>query len=256
MTAFSYQLYSSRNFPPLSDTLKMLADLGYAQVEGFGGIYSDDAALAELVTGLKANGLAMPTGHFSFDMCRDDAARALKIARTLGLKGVIVPYILPDQRPKDAAGWREYGSNLAKTGQPFWDAGLFFGYHNHDFEYVPTASGELPIDLILGADDRLALEFDVAWAVRAKADPMSTIRKYGSRIRAAHIKDVAAAGQNRDEDGWCDIGEGTVPWTEVMPALRKAGCEYFVMEHDNPKDHRRFATRAIAAAKSLQEKTR
>ena len=24
MTEFSYQLYSSRNFPPLSDTLKML----------------------------------------------------------------------------------------------------------------------------------------------------------------------------------------------------------------------------------------
>ncbi|WP_343080422.1 sugar phosphate isomerase/epimerase [Ostreiculturibacter nitratireducens] len=251
MTAFSYQLYSSRNFPPLSDTLKMLAELGYAQAEGFGGIYGDDAALAELERGLKANGLAMPTGHFSFDMCRDNSARVLGIAKAIGMKGVIVPYIMPDQRPKDAAGWRDYGASLAKVGQPYWDAGLFFGYHNHDFEFVPTATGELPIDLILGADDRLVLEFDVAWAVRAKADPLDTIRKYGSRIRAAHVKDIAPAGENKDEDGWADIGDGIVDWKAIMPALREAGCEYFVVEHDNPKDHHRFASRSIAAARKL-----
>ena len=34
MTDFSYQLYSSRNFPPLADTLRMVAEVGYTQVEG------------------------------------------------------------------------------------------------------------------------------------------------------------------------------------------------------------------------------
>ena len=33
----AYQLYSSRNFPPLDATMKMLAGLGYTAVEGFGG---------------------------------------------------------------------------------------------------------------------------------------------------------------------------------------------------------------------------
>ena len=45
MTAFSYQLYSSRNFPPLSRTLSMLADLGYEQVEGYGGLFDDTTEL-------------------------------------------------------------------------------------------------------------------------------------------------------------------------------------------------------------------
>ena len=31
MTDFSYQLYSSRNFLPLAETMKMLGDLGYKQ---------------------------------------------------------------------------------------------------------------------------------------------------------------------------------------------------------------------------------
>jgi hypothetical protein len=35
MTDYSYQLYSSRNFGPLPETLRMLAELGYKQVEGY-----------------------------------------------------------------------------------------------------------------------------------------------------------------------------------------------------------------------------
>ena len=41
MTDYSYQLYSSRNFGPLPDTLKMVADLGYTQVEGYGALLGD-----------------------------------------------------------------------------------------------------------------------------------------------------------------------------------------------------------------------
>lgn len=251
MTDFSYQLYSSRMFPPLPDTLRMLADLGYAQVEGYGALYADASSLGVLETGLKDTGLTMPTGHFSYDMCRDEPARVLEITKTLGVSAVIVPYILPDQRPRDATGWNAYAKGLAEVGKRFTDAGLRFGYHNHDFEFKPTTGGALPIDLILGADPLIRLEFDVAWAVRAGADPMATIATYGPRLLAAHLKDIAPKGENLDEDGWADFGHGIIAWATILPALRKADCTYFVMEHDKPSDHRRFASRAIAAARKL-----
>jgi sugar phosphate isomerase/epimerase len=251
MTDFSYQLYSSRNFPPLAETLSMVAQAGYTQVEGYGALYADASSLGVLEKGLKDNGLAMPTGHFGLDMVRDDQARVKLIAKTLGLKGVIVPYIMPDERPTTAKGWAEYGSNLGKIAASYGDAGLFFGYHNHDFEYVPTDNGQRPLDLILEGGPDLALEFDVAWSVRGGVDAMETINKHGSRIRAAHVKDIAPAGQNADQDGWCDVGDGTVPWPALLAALKKAGTTYFVMEHDNPKDHRQFAQRSIAAVKRM-----
>jgi sugar phosphate isomerase/epimerase len=251
MTDFSYQLYSSRKFGPLDATLRMVADAGYTQVEGYGGLYADDSALNALEKGLKGTGLAMPTGHFGFDMVAKDAKRTLGLAKTLGLKGVIVPYIMPDDRPKDAKGWSAYGKALAEAGKPYRDAGLFFGYHNHDFEYVAVDGGHLPLDLILGADDSLALEFDVAWCVRGGKDPMATIARYGSRVRAAHVKDIAPAGQNADQDGWADVGDGTMPWPALMAALRRAGTTYFVAEHDNPSDDRRFAARSIAAMRAM-----
>ena len=65
------------------------------------------------------------------------------------------------------------------------------------------------------------------------------------------MKDIAAPGSNADEDGWADLGQGTVEWGRLMAALTKTPVKHFVLEHDNPKDHARFAERSSAAAKTL-----
>ena len=79
---FSYQLYSSRNFPPIDDVLGRLAKIGYKQVEGFGGLYADAAGLA---ASLSKHGLSMPTGHFGLSQLHDTDAD-LKTAETLGMR--------------------------------------------------------------------------------------------------------------------------------------------------------------------------
>ena len=250
MTAISYQLYSSRNFPPLEDTLARLAALGYKTVEGFGGLYSDMDAVKALRAALDANGLAMRSSHIGLDLVEGDPAQTLEIAKTLGMKEVYVPFLQPDDRPTDAAGWRAIGARLVEAGKPLRDAGLTFGWHNHAFEFEALPTGELPMDLML-ADNDLSFEFDVAWAVVAGANPLDTIGIYGSRITAAHVKDRAPAGENANEDGWADVGHGTLDWATLMSALRTAGCANFVMEHDNPSDDQRFASRAFAHIQTL-----
>lgn len=251
MTEFSYQLYSSRNFPPLSDTLKMLGGFGYNQVEGYGGLFSNPAAVEELKGNLSANGLTMPTGHISLDMVRDKPDRVTEIAKALGMEAIFVPAVGPDERTKDAAGWRAFGKQLAAAGEPYWKAGLIFGWHNHAFEFVATETGEMPLDLIMSGDPKLALEFDVAWAVKGGQDPLAWIDAYSDRIVAAHIKDIAPEGECANEDGWADVGHGVMDWKAIMAALRKTKARWFVMEHDNPSDHERFARRSIEAARTL-----
>ena len=248
MQPLSYQLYSSRNFPPLGATLKMLADIGYAQVEGYGALYADASTLDDMAEGLRATGLAMPTGHFSRGMARDETARVLTIAEVLGVTSIFVPHIMPADRPTDSAGWSAFGAELARVAAPYWAAGLDFGWHNHDFELVRTGQGDLPLDLIFAADPRLAVELDVAWVVRGGADPLALIARYGARIKAAHVKDIAPAGEKTNEDGWADVGTGTMDWAGLSAALKAAGCNTFVMEHDNPSDHKRFATQSFASA--------
>ncbi|MGL4415431.1 sugar phosphate isomerase/epimerase family protein [Roseinatronobacter monicus] len=251
MPELSYQLYCSRNFPPLSDTLAMLADAGFKTVEGYGALFAGLDDLGMLKAELDRYGLAMTSGHFALQMVQDDPDRVKMIARTLGIEAVFVPHLAAEDRPGDAAGWAEFGRTLAEAGKPLRDAGLDFGWHNHEFEFAAVNGAEQPLDLILEADDTLSLEFDVAWAVRASEDPMHWIKRYGDRITAAHVKDIAPAGTATDEDGWADPGHGTMDWAGLYAALLHAGCKRFVLEHDNPKDHARFARRSFAFMKAL-----
>jgi sugar phosphate isomerase/epimerase len=108
------------------------------------------------------------------------------------------------------------------------------------------------MEIILTEAPEAGWEMDVAWVVRGDDDPRRWIDEHGDRIVAVHLKDIAPEGEAADEDGWADLGHGAVPWKDLFAAIKaKTPAKYFVMEHDNPNDLERFASRSIAAAKSL-----
>jgi sugar phosphate isomerase/epimerase len=250
MTAFSYQLYSSRK-SPLADTLPMLARLGYERVEGYGALYADPAEVEALKSQLAETGLAMPTGHFGLDMLEQQPDRVLEIAGALGIETIYCPFLPAEQRPEDAAGYAAFGSRLQEIAKPYRDAGLGFGWHNHAFEFQPLADGAVPQVAIFEGGPDLEWEADIAWVIKAGADPVEWIGAFRERITAVHVKDIAAPGENVDEDGWADVGQGTIDWPGLMQHLRRTPAKHFVLEHDNPSDAARFAERSIAAAKSF-----
>ncbi len=247
---FSFQLYSARNFPPVSDIFPRLKALGYHQVEGFGGLY-DEAG--ELAAALKASDLTMPTGHFGLDMLADTST-TMKTAERLGIKTLICPAIPLDQRSQNADGWKKLAGELASLGETYNKAGFSFGWHNHNFEFVPTDSGQMPMDLLLDGAPDIIWQCDVAWLVKGNEDPLAWFERYGGRIASVHVKDIAPAGQCVDEDGWADVGHGIMDWKAIFAAIKqKTQCTSFVMEHDNPNDVVRFATRSIESAQKLAE---
>lgn len=246
---WSFQLYSARNFQPWEAVLAMLAEAGYAAVEGFPDLYGDPAGLR---AALDRTGLAMPTGHFGLDMLEADFTAVQAIAETLGIRTVICPWLAEEQRPSGAAGWRDLARRLSAVNERCAQAGLGFAWHNHDFEFAPAADGSLPMETLLDAAPAIGWEIDVAWLVRGGADPLAWIDAHGDRIVAVHVKDIAPAGQAQDEDGWADIGHGTLDWSGLIAALReKTPARHFVLEHDNPADAGRFARRSIAAARAF-----
>ena len=248
---WSFQLYSARNFQPWDKVLKVLGDAGYKEAEGYGGAYDDPPALRRE---LDRNGLKMPTGHFSIELLEADFGSAGKIADALGIRTMVCPYLEPDARPAaTAAGWRGFGERLAKIGDCARKDGYGFAWHNHDFEFQPLADGSLPLDHILAAAPDIGWEMDVAWIIRGGGDPLPWIERHGRRVVAVHVKDIAKPGEGEDEDGWSDVGYGTVDWAGLMTALRdRTPAKHFVMEQDNPNDFERFARRSIEAARKFQ----
>ena len=145
---YSMQLYSARNHPPLDKVIVALAKLGYRQAEGFGGVYGDPDKLR---SDMDKNGVTMPTGHFSVDMLEKEKKKVLSVASTLGMTKLVAPYLMPDDRPTSAKGWRDFGKRLGAIAETYRAEGYPLAWHNHDFEFLKLKDGACPHDLMFEA---------------------------------------------------------------------------------------------------------
>lgn len=247
------QLYSMRDCADQIALLAQLPALGITTVEGYGGVYGDPAAYR---AAMDANGITMPTGHMGLAEIEADFGATLAVAETLGLSRIFAPYLEEKDRPETAEGWADLGRRLNAAGQKYAAHDITFGWHNHDFEFVPLADGSTPMDILLEAAPDITWEADLAWIVRGGRDPMAYIQRYGDRLSAIHVKDIAAQGTNLEQDGWADLGAGTLDWAALLQACRNAsGDLVYALEHDKPADPVAYATRSAAAFKTLWEKT-
>lgn len=248
---FSFQLYSARSFQPWDRVLNCVAELGYRQVEGFAGVYDDPQSFRRL---MDDNGLSMPSGHFAIEALENKFDLVDEISGVLGISKIVCPYLVTEQRPSTSAGWRVIADRLSVIGKTVAASGRSFAWHNHDFEFHPTSDGETPMMILLEDASDMEWEADLAWVVRGGEDPKKWIDRYGDRITAVHLKDIAAPGECADEDGWADVGHGTVDWRQLTEALKsKTKCGLFIAEHDNPSDVARFAGRSIESMRAYLE---
>lgn len=242
MTDISYQLYCSRNFPDLERQAAMLAGIGYKNVEPFGGLFTDTAGLK---AALDKHGLNAPSAHIGAPMLREDFAGAVAKVKDLGVGLMIVPAVPQNERVQERAGWEYLGRELAGWAHQAADHGLRFAWHNHSFEFAALADGSMPFEHILGEDSAVLWQADIAWVARGKQDPIQWIERYASRVVSFHVKDIAPAGECADEDGWADVGHGTLDWQKLLPVMRATPAMLYTVEHDNPNDDMRFARRAF-----------
>jgi len=245
---YGCQLYSCRNFPTLSTLPEELAAAGYSSVEGYPDVYSDPAGFRSL---LDAAGLTMPSGHFPLAMLEEAPEQVAGTARTLGISKIFCPYLEEAERPEDLAGWVAVAQRLEAIGASLHERDLTFGWHNHAFEFATLPAGEIPMAVLLDYAQTIEWEADIAWIVRSGNNPFQWIERFEDRITAVHVKDIAPAGTNRDEDGWADVGKGVVDWSNLLPRL-DIGKRLLVTEHDNPSDVLRFARNSVQWLKSQQ----
>ena len=248
----AFQLYTSRNFPPLESQLEGLAELGYDGVEPFLPNYGDDPALFRRQ--IDAAGLACYGFHLPYDGLIADPQRFIDIAQTIGATLLIPPYLAPEARPTAAEGWRTIGRNLAQAAEPVNAAGLRLAWHNHDFEYRPLPDGTRPIDHLLdaaGPQSATRSTSPGSPAAAATPSPSSAATAPGcSRSRSRTRKPPGAT----TEGGWAATGDGVVDWESLYPLFATTPADHLVVEHDEPADWRHIAARSIAYIRELQAK--
>ncbi|MRH95673.1 TIM barrel protein [Agrobacterium sp. CNPSo 675] len=237
------QMYTLRNAGTLEEQLAILNRAGVSAVET---VDMQKVSASELNALLEKHKIKVISSHVPIDKLRGNLDDVITEQKAVGNQVVTVPFLKPEDRPKDAAGWTAFGKELGGYADKLSAAGLSMAYHNHDFEMVKF-DGKTALELLLdAAGPKLQSELDVAWVARSGNDPAEFLGTLNGRVFAIHAKDNAPAGTAENERGFATIGTGVLDWKTILPAAKHAGAQWFILEHDLPLDAEAVVTKGNA----------
>jgi sugar phosphate isomerase/epimerase len=221
------QLYTLRG-PFAADpegTLARVAQIGYKEVE-FAGY--PPGTPEEIRRMLDRHGLKAPASHVGLRAADDTWERTLAQAAAIGQQYVVVPSIGRNDR-QTLDEWKRVAARFNQAGEAARRHGLTFGYHNHDFEFVPI-DGQVPFDVLLAETDPnlVKLEMDLYWITRGGKDPLDYFKRWPGRVHLVHVKDMDATPRK----GFADVGTGTIDFARIFRQSKQAGIRHYFYEQD------------------------
>lgn len=256
----SVQMYTLRSITEndFEAALKAVADIGYKNVELAGLQGLSAAGFKEI---LDKYGLKAPSAHVPYQAFEENAQAVVDDYKLIGAEWIIVPAPPLDRLLASGEfGWadlgnlsahelstlsgeelaakytlgeeniKEFTDNLSEWAKVVNDGGMQFGYHNHHFEYLfQTADGQSMYDYML-ENSPIIFEIDAFWAEVGGKNAAEVINANPDRAALVHLKDAGERMPGKD----VAFGEGILDWDAIIAAADAAGCEYYVVELDNP----------------------
>ena len=247
--AIGLQLYSVRGLmkEDLPGTLQKVAAIGFKEVE-FAGLF--ERSPKDVRALLDKNGLTSPASHIDWNTVETKLPETIETAKILGQQFIIVPYVGEAER-KQPDIWKRAVDLFNKSGKACQQAGLQFAYHQHSFEFVPSADlgGKMPYDYLLENTDPalVKMELDLCWTVAAEQDPVAYFNRFPGRFPLVHVKDwlkdgtkspayAGALGQDSKFTGqMTSVGAGSIDFKRIFAQAEKGGVKHYIVEYDNPK---------------------
>jgi sugar phosphate isomerase/epimerase len=212
-------------------TLKMVAGLGYEQVEmcspkgyanlGFGSLVNMPTQDIKKI--INDAGLTCPSCHFGFKELQDDLDDRIQFAKDLGLKVMVCSSF---GLPKTATlkDYLDAADTFNKAAEKINGAGMQAGYHNHDMEFA-TLDGQLVYDALMNQFDAklVKMQFQTE-VINLGYKASGYFNKYPGRFISSHLSDWTT---NKKE---VPVGKGVIDWKEFFAAAKTGGVQYFYVE--------------------------
>lgn len=278
------QLYSLREETKADfiGTLKAVKEMGYDGVE-FAGLREYEDKPEELKKIVEEIGLVPISAHVTTDeyMCDEGGIDAvLDRYQKVGVKYVVVPYLMEDRRP-GAARWNDPAvpnnthDLLTRIAKGAKERGMMLLYHNHDFEFKNLVNGKYMLEELYDSlpADIFQSELDTCWVNIGGEVPADYIRKFTGRAPVVHLKDFYMTGslpkhlyaligideeEAEAEEATFDfrpVGHGMQDMPAILKASVDAGAGWVVVEQDDPSvgtTPMECAAKSIAYVKGLE----
>lgn len=242
------QLYSVRDEMKAdpAGTLKKLAAMGYRYVEHAN--YVDQKfygyAAKDFKNLLDGMGLKMPSGHTVMGKPHWDAStgeftdvwkKTIEDAATVGQQFVISPWI-DDAYRKDYDGLAKFMDAFNKSGEMCKQAGMRFGYHNHDWEFDTRLNNASIYDLILKMTDPslVVQQLDIGNMYSGGGRAMEVMKKHPGRFLSLHVKDEIKTTANKEGYESCVLGKGIINTKQILDLARRQGATiHYIIEQES-----------------------
>ncbi len=214
------------------DTIKMM---GFTEIEGGGGRMhpSDFKKLCD------ERGLTIPSTGAGYDQLVRVPDSVIWRAKLLGSKYVMCSWIPHTNGSFNLENAKKAVEDFNKAGKILKESGLILCYHAHGYEFQPHENGTL-LDYIINNTnpEYVSFEMDIFWIYFGGGDPVALLKKYGSRWKLMHVKDMKK-GTVKDLTGLTSpendvaLGTGELDLPAILKEAKRIGIKHYFIEDES-----------------------
>ena len=238
----SLQPYSIREYlktpEQWKDSMRKVREIGYRSVQ-IGRV----AGLTPQETKDHLDSLGMELSTYCGDLfsIRDDIDGFIKECKLFDVDEIMIG-TMPAEFRVDREGYEKAIALMNEVGKQLSQAGIYLAYHNHAQEFRRWGlNGVRGIDLLFDKlnPDYVHFMLDTHWVQSGGGDVIEYIKKCKGRMQYIHVKDYRIAPINyhtwfgATPKEFAEIGEGNLPWPEIIETCKAQGINIFIVEQDN-----------------------
>ena len=219
----------------VAGTLDNIKEMGIRNIE-FSNLFGKTAA--EMRALLDARGMVCTSYGVYYDALTNKTEKVIEDAKTLGAEFVRVGMI-PHKGEFTVQQADAAIKDFNRVGKIFKENGLEFAYHNHGYDFTPYEKGTLYDYLIQNTNpEYVSFELDILWVHQFGQDPLAYLKKYPSRFKLMHVKDLkkgvpVGLDVKTSPENDVPLGSGQINVQAILKQARKSAIKYYYLEDEN-----------------------
>ena len=233
------------------DTIKKM---GFTEVEGF----AQRIGPVEFKKLCDARGITIPSTGAGYDELNNKIDSVVWKAKALSAKYVMCAWVPHQNNVFTFENAKKAVEDFNRAGKVLKENGLTLCYHAHGYEFQPYEDGTLLDYMIKNTNpEYVSFQMDIFWIQFGGGDPVALLKKYGSRWKTMHLKDMRK-GTKKDLTGLTSVendvtlGTGEIDLPAIFKEAKRIGIKHYFIE-DESSSYATQVPQSIIYMKSLKE---